>query len=67
MDCYAVECENHIGSGPLARITARAVVGFRSLVARCPRLDFEIMPDRIKRDLGFLDGRDPRYEDDLRR
>ena len=28
------------------------------------RLDLDGMPDRVKRDLGFLDGRDPRYEDE---
>lgn len=27
-------------------------------------LDFETMPDHMMRDLGFLDGRDPRYEDE---
>lgn len=29
-----------------------------------PPIDFETMPDHVKRDLGFLDGRDPRYDDD---
>jgi hypothetical protein len=28
-------------------------------------LDLEMMPDHLKRDLGFLDGPDPRYEDEL--
>ena len=27
-------------------------------------LDLDEMPDRLKRDLGFLDGREPHYEDD---
>jgi hypothetical protein len=31
---------------------------------RTDKLDLEVMPDRVKRDLGFLDGREPRYEDD---
>ncbi|WP_082475833.1 MULTISPECIES: hypothetical protein [unclassified Rhizobium] len=30
--------------------------------ARYPRLDVESMPAHLQRDLGFLDGRDPRYE-----
>ena len=28
------------------------------------QLDFEAMPDHMMRDLGFLDGNDPRYEDE---
>jgi hypothetical protein len=32
-----------------------------------PRLDLDTAPDRVKRDLGFLDGRDPHYEDECRR
>jgi hypothetical protein len=31
------------------------------------KVDLDDMPDRVKRDMGFLDGREPRYEDDLRR
>jgi hypothetical protein len=31
------------------------------------KLDLDGMPDRVKRDLGFLDGREPRYEDDRMR
>ena len=29
-----------------------------------PRLYPEELPERMQRDLGFLDGREPRYEDD---
>ncbi|WP_156393145.1 hypothetical protein [Rhizobium sp. Root1220] len=36
-------------------------------LARSERLDLEGMPDRVKRDLGFMDGRDPRYDAELRR
>lgn len=32
-----------------------------------PSLDLETVPDRVKRDLGFLDGRDPYYEDERMR
>ena len=31
------------------------------------KLDLDTMPDRVKRDLGFLDGREPRYEDERMR
>ncbi|MGA1802371.1 hypothetical protein [Rhizobium sp. HT1-10] len=31
------------------------------------KLDLEAMPDRVKRDLGFLDGRDPRHVDERTR
>lgn len=30
------------------------------------RVDLDELPDRVKRDLGFLDGREPYYEDDGR-
>ncbi|WP_275784084.1 hypothetical protein [Pararhizobium gei] len=30
------------------------------------KLDLEVMSDFMKRDLGFLDGRDPRQDSDLR-
>ncbi|MDI7860788.1 hypothetical protein MRS76_02370 [Rhizobiaceae bacterium n13] len=37
-------------------------------VGRSPvRLDLECLPDHIKRDLGFLDGREPHYDLDLLR
>lgn len=36
-----------------------------SLSPRTSRLDLETMPDHLKRDLGFLDGRD-RYRDEGR-
>ncbi|PYE26683.1 hypothetical protein C8J32_102300 [Rhizobium sp. PP-CC-3A-592] len=34
---------------------------------RYPRLDLQSMPPHLQRDLGFLDGRDPRYEPAERR
>jgi hypothetical protein len=43
---------------------------FAVLARRSPRvgkLHLEAMPDRVKRDLGFLDGREPRYEDERMR
>jgi uncharacterized protein YjiS (DUF1127 family) len=34
---------------------------------RYARLDLQSMPEHLQRDLGFLDGRDPRYEAPERR
>jgi hypothetical protein len=36
-------------------------------LARPNRLDLDGMPDHVKRDLGFMDGRDPFYEAEPRR
>ncbi len=51
------------GTGLFARLLA--------IITRKPlptgKLDFEMMPDRVKRDLGFLDGRDPRHVDERTR
>ena len=67
MDCYAIDQSppqptigvfQRIGAW-LARIAGR--------IWRMPRLDLDATPDRVKRDLGFLDGRDPHYEDDRMR
>jgi hypothetical protein len=46
----------------------RALFAFLTRV-RLPvgKLDLDAMPERVKRDLGFLDGREPRYEDDRMR
>lgn len=67
MDCYAVESENCAEPRLFTRIIAGVAALLTPAAERGPRLDFEAMPDRIKRDLGFLDGREPRYEEDLRR
>ena len=65
MDCQAIE-ENR---SPVRESLITSVVRrlARGIGSRMPRLDMEATPDRIKRDLGFLDGRDPRYEDDRSR
>jgi hypothetical protein len=67
MDICAIE--QAASAEPGAR---RAWVGaILALLERRPsrvgRLYLEAMPDRVKRDLGFLDGREPRYEDDRMR
>jgi len=67
MDCYAIEqSRRQQNIGIFRRIGARlAQVAGR--ISRSPRLDLDTAPDRLKRDLGFLDGRDPHYEDDRMR
>ncbi len=65
MDCVAVEQDRPA--------KAAGVIGWfpafgRRLVRRLSgrdRLELEGMPDRVKRDLGFMDGREPRYEQEL--
>lgn len=53
---------------PARRWRARSVLHrLRSLLGTVfrkdhARLEVEDMPDHMKRDLGFLDGRDPRYD-----
>jgi len=67
MDCSVIEQESHARAAG----TSSWLSGFgRRLLRRLSewdRLELEGMPDRVKRDMGFLDGREPRYEDDLRR
>ncbi|MBX4948068.1 hypothetical protein HJA95_00315 [Rhizobium binae] len=60
MDCFAIdEKRSQPNIGVLKRLTGRLVGWF----CRLPRLDLDAAPDRVKRDLGFLDGREPYYED----
>ena len=49
---------------PVARLTAAL---FGGLVAPKPMLDVNTLSDHIKRDMGFMDGRDPRQDSDLTR
>ena len=51
------------GTGLFARLLA--IITRKSLPTG--KLDLEVMPDRVKRDLGFLDGRDPRHVDERTR
>ena len=62
MDCQTVEANRSATSEPLFVAAIRRLV--RGIGSRIPQLDMEATPNRIKRDLGFLDGRDPRYEDE---
>ncbi|MBY5319805.1 MULTISPECIES: hypothetical protein [Rhizobium] len=63
MDCYVIE-----QSPPQQTIgTFRRIGGRLARIWRMPGLDLDTAPDRVKRDLGFLDGRDPYYEDERMR
>jgi len=65
MDCQAIEERRSFTREGLFTIVIRRLA--RGIGSRMPQLDMDVTPDRIKRDLGFLDGRDPRYEDDRSR
>ncbi|MGR9171389.1 hypothetical protein [Rhizobium sp. KDH_Rht_773_N] len=65
MDCQAIEENRSVAREALIATVARRLL--RGIGSRMPKLDMDVTPDRIKRDLGFLDGRDPRYEDDRSR
>jgi hypothetical protein len=49
------------------RLLRFATGALRHLEPRHPQLDLDETPDSFKRDLGFLDGRAPHYEEDLMR
>jgi hypothetical protein len=65
MDCQAIDESRSPAREALITTVIRRLAG--GIGSRIPRLDMDAMPDRIKRDLGFLDGRDPHYEDDRSR
>jgi hypothetical protein len=62
MDCSAADTYVEPAASPLRRLFnfAASVLAPRAY----PELDLDAMPDHLKRDLGFTDGRDPRYEDE---
>lgn len=67
MDCIAIERQSEARA---PRVSERLVVLWRKVLRRLSgwdRLYLDDMPDRIKRDLGFMDGREPRYEPECRR
>ncbi|MBX4999831.1 hypothetical protein [Rhizobium lentis] len=67
MDCYAIEESRSQRSTGTFRRLAGWLAGSAGRFCRLPRLDLSATPDRVKRDLGFLDGRDPYYEDERMR
>ncbi|MGG6896523.1 MULTISPECIES: hypothetical protein [Rhizobium] len=64
MDCYVVEQVEVARSTVLARVLESLMQVLAKRAEPSPNLDLEEMPDRVKRDLGFLDGREPHYQDD---
>jgi hypothetical protein len=67
MDCAAIEQDRQaraagtfIWLSDLGRRLLRRLSGW-------DRLELEGMPDRVKRDLGFMDGREPRCNREFRR
>ncbi|MBN8951227.1 MULTISPECIES: hypothetical protein [unclassified Rhizobium] len=63
MDCYVVEPVNAVKPTVLARLLESFAQIFVKHAEPSPHLDLDEMPDRLKRDLGFLDGREPHYDD----
>ncbi|MGG7580034.1 hypothetical protein [Rhizobium sp. Nf11,1] len=67
MDCQAIEESRPQRNSSVFLRFASWLAGSANRFCRLPRLDLSATPDRVKRDLGFLDGRDPYYEDERMR
>lgn len=63
MDCYVVEPVRAVRPSVLSRLRDSLSQVFLAHREPSPHLDLDEMPARLKRDLGFLDGREPRYDD----
>ncbi|NTJ67477.1 hypothetical protein G6M50_05830 [Agrobacterium rhizogenes] len=63
MDCYVIEPVDAAKPTLLARLLESVTQVFLKHGEPSPNLDLDEMPDRLKRDLGFLDGREPHYDD----
>ncbi|MBB3607141.1 hypothetical protein [Rhizobium sp. BK602] len=63
MACQAVEQVNIARPSALERVLTVLSKVVPGRAESAPRLDLEEMSDRLKRDLGFLDGREPYCED----
>jgi hypothetical protein len=62
MDCQAIEKYESMPrsrAGGWRSMLARMLRGFR---LGYPKLDLEVMSDYMKRDMGFMDGRDRRHD-----
>jgi len=62
MNCTAMDHTEAAKEVHEIAIGARLQAWFNRTFVYSSRLDLEAMPDRMKRDLGFMDGRDPPYE-----
>lgn len=62
MDCYVIEPVEAAKPALVARLLEPLMQVFLKHGEPSPHLDLDEMPDRLKRDLGFLDGREPRYD-----
>jgi hypothetical protein len=67
MDCQAIERYQPIPQTRKAGWRFWLAGLLRKFEPKYPALDLEVMSEYMKRDLGFLDGRDPREEADLTR
>jgi hypothetical protein len=67
MDCQAIERYQPIPQARAAGWRFWLAGLLRGLRPKYPALDLEVMSEYMKRDLGFLDGRDPREDSDLTR
>jgi hypothetical protein len=67
MDCQAIERYQPILQTRMGRWRLRLAGVLSRLQPNDPKLDLEVMSEYMKRDLGFLDGRDPRRDSDLTR
>ncbi len=66
MDCQTIETPSLRAYSRL-ELAIRNALGrvFRKVSPAYPDLDLEVMSDYMKRDLGFMDGRDLRRDSDL--
>lgn len=65
MDCQAIEKYEVRSPSWFERVACSVRNGLARLRPGYPRLDLEVMSDYMKRDMGFLDGRDPHRDTDL--
>ena len=63
MDRYMIERAEAAKPTLVARLLESLAQVFLKHGEPSPHVDLDEMPDRLKRDLGFLDGREPRYDD----
>jgi hypothetical protein len=60
MNCSAIEHTETRNELRVSTLADRVRVWVYRTFVYSSRLDLDTMPDRVKRDLGFMDGREPR-------